>query len=98
MNFRATKNFLLATLVCISLQMADAGTESSARGLLQRVVPQQAKFFVVETIPAENGQDVFEIESRAGKIVLRGNNGVAIASALKRYLADYCHADPGWHC
>lgn len=71
---------------------------AAARALIARVVPGQADQFAVEIIPAENGQDVFEIEGRAGKIVLRGNNGVSIASALKRYLADYCHADPGWMC
>jgi len=82
----------------ISLAWAQADTVSAARDLITRVVPAQAGAFVVETIPAENGQDVFEIDSRDGKIVLRGNNGVSLASALKRYLADYCHADPGWQC
>ena len=89
---------LAGLLMVLSLQTAQAGIESAADSLIQRVVPQQAKFFVVETIPADQGRDVFEIESRNGKIVLRGNNGVAIASALKRYLAVYCDADPGWHC
>ena len=42
-------------------------------------------------IPNENGKDVFELESRDGKIVLRGNNGVGIASALNWYLEKSCH-------
>ncbi len=73
-------------------------TVIAARGLIKRVVPKEAGNFVVELIPAENGCDVFEIESRDGKIILRGNSAVAIASALKRYLNDYCHVDPGWQC
>ena len=85
-------------LVSLSLSAAETGFETVAHGLIARVVPSQADHFVVETIPAEAGQDVYEIESRDGKIVLRGNNGIAVASALKRYLADYCHADPGWYC
>ncbi|HEX7569559.1 MAG TPA: alpha-N-acetylglucosaminidase [Verrucomicrobiae bacterium] len=97
-KIRCAKILLLAAFVGISQQWAEAGTESAARGLIARMIPQQAKLFIVETIPADDGRDVFEIESRAGKIVLRGNNGVAIASALKRYLADFCHADPGWMC
>jgi alpha-N-acetylglucosaminidase len=98
MRFICFKISLALASFCLLFQSANADTESAARDLLARIVPQQAKFFIVEIIPAENGQDVFEIESRDGRIILRGDNGVAIASALKRYLADYCHADPGWHC
>ena len=99
MSFRAVILVLLAAgLVSASLPAAETGAAVAARGLVARIVPAAADHFVTEAIPAENGQDVFEIESRAGKIVLRGNNGVVIASALKRYLADYCHADPGWYC
>ena len=52
----------------------------------------------MEQIEADGTNDVFEIESRAGRIILRGNNGVAIASALNRYLKDYCHCDISWNC
>ena len=86
-----------AGLVSASLHAAESGVQA-ARGLIARIVPAQVEHFVAEIVPVENGQDVFEIESRGGKIILRGNNGVAIASALKRYLADFCHADPGWMC
>jgi alpha-N-acetylglucosaminidase len=66
--------------------------------LIQRLVPKQAKQFVVETIPSTNNHDVFEIESHGGKIIVRGNNGVAISSALNRYLKDYGHCDISWNC
>ena len=86
----------LAALAALPCWRAAAGPAEAAHDLIQRTVPARADAFAVELIPAAAGQDVFEIESRDGKIVLRGNNGIAIASALKRYLADYCHADPGW--
>src|SRR5436190_19384634 len=57
----------------------------TVRGLIQRLLPGQAKHFAIETIAPDNGADVFEIQSRDDKIVLRGNNGVAIASALNWY-------------
>jgi hypothetical protein len=44
--------------------------------------------FIFETIPQENGKDVFEIESRNGKIVPRGNDGVSLALAFNTYLYD----------
>ncbi|HTI97453.1 MAG TPA: alpha-N-acetylglucosaminidase [Dongiaceae bacterium] len=77
---------------------ATGGPAPAANDLIQRLLPRQAKQFVVETIASDQGRDVFEIESGAGCIVLRGNNGVAIASALNRYLKDFCHADISWDC
>ena len=63
----------------------------AVRGLLQRLLPEQVGRFVIESIPVDPAGDAFEIESREGKIVLRGNNGVSIASALNWYLKYYCH-------
>ena len=62
-------------------------TEIAASALVQRVVAGQAAKFSVEEISPAEGKDVFEIEDGTdGKIVLRGNNGVSIASALGHYL------------
>jgi len=43
------------------------------------------------------GKDVFEIDKRGDKIVLRGNTGVAIGSALYYYLTEYCHCQVTWN-
>ncbi len=66
-------------------------TPPAARTLLLRLLPQYAGRFTFETTPPAEGQDVFEIESRDGKIVIRGNNGVALAMGLNWYLKYYCH-------
>jgi alpha-N-acetylglucosaminidase len=65
--------------------------------LIQRVIPHYAASFVIEHIAAENGKDVFELESRGKKIVLRGNNGTSVAAALYHYLTDYCHCQITWN-
>ena len=70
---------------------------AAAESLLQRVLKEKAKFFVVEPITALNEKDVFEIESRQNKIVLRGNTGVAISSALYYYLNEYVHCQVTWN-
>jgi alpha-N-acetylglucosaminidase len=76
-----------------------ASTVSAAQGLIQRLLPlRSASQFTVEQIATEGTSDVFEIESRGDRIILRGNNGVAIASALNRYLKEYCHCDISWDC
>ena len=70
---------------------AEAATpEEAARGVLQRLLPEAADQFVLETIPPDQGRDVFEIESLEGKIVVRGTNGVAICSGLNWYWKHLC--------
>src|SRR6202012_5512881 len=69
----------------------------AAEALVARVVPDAAQHFIVETIPADNGRDVFEIESRGDKIVLRGNTPVSIGSALNWYLENPCRCDISWN-
>lgn len=63
----------------------------AARGLLSRLLPDYLSQFEFQVIPADNGRDVFEIESREGKAVIRGNNGVAMAMGLHWFLEQSCH-------
>ena len=70
--------------------------EAAARGVLERLIPEHADHFFLEVIPRENERDVFEIDSRDGKIVLRGSNGVSICSALNWYLKYSCQAHVSW--
>lgn len=70
---------------------------STAYDLIGRIIPAKKTLFVVEALPEQEGKDVFEIESRNGKIILRGNNGTAIASALYYYLDEYCHCQITWN-
>lgn len=69
----------------------------SSEDLLKRVIPKQANQFIIKSLAAEKNKDVFEIEAANNKIVLRGNDGVAIASALYYYLNNYCHAQITWN-
>ncbi len=60
----------------------------AARELVARVVPGRAGEFHLERIPQEGGHDAFEVASRGDTVILRGTNGVAIASALNWYLEE----------
>jgi alpha-N-acetylglucosaminidase len=80
--------WVLAAVLVAQEAKAQAPPEQAARDLVRRVLPANA--FRVEIIPVDQGRDVFEIESRGDKIVLRGNNGVAVGSALNWYLKYYC--------
>ncbi|QKJ30590.1 alpha-N-acetylglucosaminidase [Mucilaginibacter mali] len=87
-------------LTFIYLLLAFGGSAQSvvqsSKALIARVIPQHVRFFEVESIP-NKGCGVFELESRGNKIVLRGSDGVAIASALYYYLTEYAHCQVTWN-
>lgn len=87
----------LLALLCPTARADDAAV-AAARDLIRRVVPAHAAQIDVERIPrGDAGADVFEVETRAGRLVLRGDNGVAIASALNWYLHHVAHAQLSWN-
>ena len=63
--------------------------------LLARVVPNRTQYFEVEKLASNN--DVFELESKNGKIILRGNNNIALSVALNHYLKYYCKTSVSWY-
>jgi len=66
-------------------------------GLLHRLLgAAYAEQFELEVIEQDQGRDVFEIENKGKRIVLRGSNGVSLASALHWYLKYSCHAHISW--
>ncbi len=71
--------------------------KQSVDAFIQRIVKEKSVSFIAEYIPPQNGKDIFEIESKKGKIILRGSNGISIASALNYYLKNYCHSLITWN-
>lgn len=87
----------------------DAGTSSSvaaatpvdavaaARALVARVLPAHAGDFDFALIPADADRDVLEYEAGpSGRVTLRGNGALALATAFNAYLRDVAHADYDW--
>jgi len=95
----AFRNFFVLFLMTIGtlFSFAQSLSVEASRALIQRIVPTHADKFVVESLPSKEGKDNFEILSRGNKIVLAGNDGVAIASALYYYLNEYCHCQITWN-
>ncbi|MBI2517852.1 MAG: alpha-N-acetylglucosaminidase [Opitutae bacterium] len=70
----------------------------AARALVGRILPAHAAQIDVEALPrAADGLDVFEVETRRGRLVLRGHNGVTVGSALNWYLRNVAHAQISWN-
>lgn len=84
-----------ATLFSYALHAQEFLTASNK--LIERALPKHHSLFLTESIGNANGKDVFELESKGNKIVLRGNNGVALASAFYYYLTEYAHCQITWN-
>ena len=71
--------------------------QAVSMAFIERVIPGRSGSFAIENIPKKNGKDVFELDGNRTKIILRGNNGLSVASALNYYLKNYCFCDIGWN-
>ena len=65
--------------------------EKSTLSLIHRICAGHENEFQVERIPSASGMPVLEIETVRQHIVLRGNDGVSLASALNWYLKHVAH-------
>lgn len=87
----------MALLVLRSLASSAANTGSPVRQLMERIAPGHANDFVLETITATNGENVFEVGARDGKIVLRGDEPLSQAVAFNWYLKHDAHIAVSWY-
>lgn len=65
--------------------------KKAVKALIKRVVPKHYSKFEIEYIPKIEGNDLFVIKSKKNKIILEGNNGISMASALNYYLEHFCN-------
>ncbi len=94
-NFKFVVFVLLGWITSSTAAQAQVDIPASY-ALIKRVIPQKASAFVVEELSPLN-KDAFEIESRGSKIILKGTNGVSVASALYYYLNNYTHCQITWN-
>ena len=76
--------------------MTDNDAEQ-ATALATRLSASLAGKVQFQKIEADNGQDVFTLESRGGKVVIGGNNAGSMAVGLNRYLNRYCKVTVSWY-
>jgi len=75
----------------------DPATAEPIQGLIERLLPGHGREFVIETIPAPQGQNLFEVEGKDGKIVLRGDGALSQAVALNWYLKHDAMVSVSWY-
>lgn len=59
--------------------------------LAQRVAPWLAPHITFHSLPADNGHDVFELQTANGQLIIRASSPSAAAAGLNWYLKYYCH-------
>ncbi|WP_432714564.1 alpha-N-acetylglucosaminidase [Pedobacter sp.] len=69
----------------------------ASHDLIKRIIPKYADRFEIAYIPKENDKDVFSLQNKNGKILLKGNNGVSVASAFNYWLQNYAHCSISWN-
>ena len=71
----------------------DPSAIKAVEELLDRLFPEgpQKEAFVFVQIPGQASRDYFEIETRAGQVIISGNNTISMATGLNWYLKYYCH-------
>lgn len=63
--------------------------------LLERLQAGASRRITTERVKSD--KDFFELESRGGKLVVRGNTYVNIAAGIRWYLKHYCNANLSWN-
>jgi alpha-N-acetylglucosaminidase len=87
----------IVTLLILS-QTESTSPIDTVQGLIKRLIPNHSNLFSLQVIQQQSidNLDVFEIETTQSKVILRGNNGVSLASALNYYLKYYCFCQVSW--
>ena len=86
--------FFILTLLCIGCTK-DPQIQA-AYDLIERVTAGYGQLFKLELIEPVNAEDAYEIAYTDGKILLRGNNTVSLATAYNQYLKYTCNAHVSW--
>ena len=88
---------VLACCLCLGVQASPSPVEA-VYGLIERIIPGYGKQFELELVEASGGKDVYGISSRDGKVLLKGNNAVSLATAFNQYLKYTCICLNGCLC
>jgi alpha-N-acetylglucosaminidase len=91
-------------LLCSSFSMMKANAPNdgnnaiieSARSVLSRVLGERASEFNLEALVSDNNLDTYEIETKDGKVTVRGNSAIALTRGVYYYLRNAAHSQITW--
>lgn len=85
--------------VVLSLAVPAVGEDdriAPVRGLIERVLPGHSEMFELELLDDGAGKDVYELGTRNGKILVRGNSLSALCTGFGHYLRRDCRVSVSW--
>lgn len=65
--------------------------------LIERILPGKSSQFIIDDIVDKEGNEVFELSSKDGKILIKGTNDLAITKGFNWYLNNYCNTRVSWY-
>lgn len=83
--------------LCFFLTSLFANAASPIDDLAKRIVGPYAKNIIFEQSQTNPGKDYFELESKNGKLIIRGNSYNSMAYGLNHYLKYYCNTAISWY-
>lgn len=90
---------ILLLLILGTLPFAALGSKAKdpVSALVERIQPGQSSRFIFELAEQQSPEDFFELDTKGGKIVIRGNNYISIAAGLNWYLKYYAGVQVTWN-
>ena len=74
------------------LTVTEEDTYAEVYGIIGRRLGEQYKsWFTLELAESENGYDYFELSASDGKVHVKGNDGVSLATGINHYLKYFCN-------
>ena len=86
------KHFFLILIVWLVPSVMEA--VNPVDRLIERLEKGASRHFLIEKVVSE--QDFFELSSRKGKVVIRGNSYVNISVGVHHYIKQYLHQQISW--
>lgn len=76
------------------VEITEQDTIDEVKGIIERRIGAEYKeWFTLEVAPGKNEYDYFELSQKDGKIHIKGNDGVSLATGLNHYLKYYCNVN-----
>ena len=76
------------------LTVTAADTYAEVYGIIERRLGQEYQsWFTLELADSESGYDYFELSTADGKVHVKGNDGVSLATGINHYLKYYCNVN-----
>ena len=89
---------ILLLLILGGMPFAASGkADNPVAALVDRIQPGQSSRFIFELAEQQSPEDFFELDSKGGKVVVRGNNYISIAAGLNWYLKYYAGVQVAWN-